>query len=192
MSFLDHDQKVHDTFAAIEASPDTVGLTHAKILRDEIVALRSRVANDEAWNRDLQIAAVAAKALAVRGFGWALEQLKAGKRVARAGWNGKRMFLELVRPYARPGDASRGTKCFVKLDITDKSPRPEGLPDDVEWAVGDMLYGSKDWAPRFSGDSTGSSLALLPWIGMKTADDCFVPWLASQTDMLAEDWEIVA
>lgn len=32
----------------------------------------------------------------------------------------------------------------------------------------------------------------LPWIGMKTADDKFVPWLASQTDMLAEDWEVVA
>lgn len=31
----------------------------------------------------------------------------------------------------------------------------------------------------------------LPWIGMRTADDKFVPWLASQTDMLAEDWEIV-
>lgn len=32
---------------------------------------------------------------------------------------------------------------------------------------------------------------LLPWIGMKTADGKFVPWLASQTDMLAEDWEIL-
>lgn len=31
---------------------------------------------------------------------------------------------------------------------------------------------------------------LLPWIGMKTADNGFVPWLASQTDMLAEDWMI--
>jgi hypothetical protein len=30
----------------------------------------------------------------------------------------------------------------------------------------------------------------LPWIGMKTADNKFVPWLASQTDVLAEDWEI--
>lgn len=29
---------------------------------------------------------------------------------------------------------------------------------------------------------------LLPWIGMKTADNKFVPWLASQTDLLAEDW----
>lgn len=32
---------------------------------------------------------------------------------------------------------------------------------------------------------------LLPWLGMKTADNKFVPWLASQTDVLAEDWQIV-
>ena len=32
---------------------------------------------------------------------------------------------------------------------------------------------------------------LLPWIGIKTIDNKFVPWLASQTDILAEDWEIV-
>ena len=31
----------------------------------------------------------------------------------------------------------------------------------------------------------------LPWIGMKTADNMFVPWLASQTDMLASDWLMV-
>lgn len=28
----------------------------------------------------------------------------------------------------------------------------------------------------------------LPYIYMKTADDKLVPWLASQTDVLAEDW----
>ncbi|MEG0431034.1 MAG: DUF2829 domain-containing protein [Anaerovoracaceae bacterium] len=32
---------------------------------------------------------------------------------------------------------------------------------------------------------------LLPWIGMKTADGKFSPWIASQTDMLAEDWNLV-
>ena len=37
-------------------------------------------------------------------------------------------------------------------------------------------------------DTVEEGNKLLPWIGMKTADDCFVPWLASQTDMLAEDW----
>lgn len=31
----------------------------------------------------------------------------------------------------------------------------------------------------------------LDWIGMKTADNAFVPWLASQTDVLAEDWGVV-
>jgi hypothetical protein len=29
------------------------------------------------------------------------------------------------------------------------------------------------------------------FIGMKTTDNKFVPWLASQTDMLADDWTIV-
>lgn len=32
---------------------------------------------------------------------------------------------------------------------------------------------------------------LCPFIAMKTADEKVVPWLASQTDMLAEDWQIV-
>ena len=31
----------------------------------------------------------------------------------------------------------------------------------------------------------------LPYIYMKTADDQFVPWLASQTDLLVNDWEAV-
>lgn len=34
--------------------------------------------------------------------------------------------------------------------------------------------------------------SLEPHIVMKTADDKFVPWLASQTDLLAEDWQIMA
>lgn len=32
----------------------------------------------------------------------------------------------------------------------------------------------------------------LPYIYMKTIDGHCVPWLASQTDILAEDWEIVS
>ena len=30
-----------------------------------------------------------------------------------------------------------------------------------------------------------------PWIGIKTVDDKFMPWVASQSDMLVTDWEIV-
>lgn len=73
-------------------------------------------------------------------FGQALEAMQEGHRVARAGWNGKGMWLRLIEQYQ----------------------------------VG--------YDPHILG------LKLLPWIGMKTADGCFVPWLASQTDMQAEDW----
>jgi hypothetical protein len=66
-------------------------------------------------------------------FGMALEALKAALRVARVGWNGKGMWLELQTPDAH-------------------------------------------------------SKMSLPYIFMKTADDKRVPWLASQTDMLSDDW----
>ena len=78
----------------------------------------------------------------------ALRALKSGKRVARAGWNGKGMWIGLVEGYDYNPNKGRA----------------------AVYALGCQK---------------------LPWIGMKTADDCFVPWLASQTDMLAEDWQIV-
>ena len=37
----------------------------------------------------------------------------------------------------------------------------------------------------------GAQGTLKPWIGMKTADNGFVPWLASQPDILSDDWVIV-
>lgn len=37
----------------------------------------------------------------------------------------------------------------------------------------------------------GTEINYLPHIDMKTADDKVVPWLASQSDVLAEDWVIV-
>ncbi len=77
-------------------------------------------------------------------FGLGIEALKLGKRVARAGWNGRGMWLSMV--------------------------------GDGYYDVGVSIAGEYD---------------LLPWIGMKTADNKFVPWLASQTDMLAEDWVLV-
>lgn len=41
----------------------------------------------------------------------------------------------------------------------------------------------------FSSDM--SDYEALPYIEIKTSDKKFVPWLASQTDMLAEDWKII-
>lgn len=34
-------------------------------------------------------------------------------------------------------------------------------------------------------------LEKLPFVAMKTADDKLVPWLASQADLLGDDWEVV-
>lgn len=34
----------------------------------------------------------------------------------------------------------------------------------------------------------GTVCRFLPYIIMRTVDGSFVPWLASQTDLLAEDW----
>lgn len=38
---------------------------------------------------------------------------------------------------------------------------------------------------------TDTSKMTLPYIYMKTACNNFVPWLASQTDILADDWEVL-
>lgn len=43
---------------------------------------------------------------------------------------------------------------------------------------------------EFAKENGGTAL-VLPYITMKTADGCIVPWLASQTDILAEDWMVV-
>lgn len=70
------------------------------------------------------------------GFGAAIAYLKAGKKVSRAGWNGKGMWLALQ------------------------------TPDE-------------------------HSKMRQPYIYMSPVGGALVPWLASQTDMLAEDWCVV-
>ena len=40
-------------------------------------------------------------------------------------------------------------------------------------------------------EQEGHSTVYVPFITMKTADNKFVPWLASPTDILADDWIIV-
>lgn len=37
----------------------------------------------------------------------------------------------------------------------------------------------------------GTVCKFLPYIMMRTADGSFVPWLCSQTDLLARDWMVV-
>lgn len=42
-----------------------------------------------------------------------------------------------------------------------------------------------------TGIPEGTVCRFLPYLMMFTADGSFVPWTASQSDSLAEDWEIV-
>ena len=77
-------------------------------------------------------------------FGDAIAALKAGQKVARAGWNGKGMWI---------GVHSEGGT-FVR-------------------------------------EACGSEFTYRDYIVMKTVDNQLVPWTASQTDVLADDWNIV-
>lgn len=92
-------------------------------------------------------------------FGDAIVALKAGQRVARAGWNGKGMWLAL-------------------------SGSLEGrqIPAGQFWNTHNADHAR----------AQGGAAKVLPCITMKTADNAILMgWLASQTDMLAEDWTIV-
>jgi hypothetical protein len=77
-------------------------------------------------------------------IGDALEAMRDGAHVARAGWNGKNMWL-----------------CYAS----------GGTFKDIDGLI--------------QGD-------LLPFIVMKTAQGALVPWLCSQADMLADDWELAS
>lgn len=96
-------------------------------------------------------------------FGDALKALKEGMFVQRAGWNGKGMFLYLV---------AGATVDFDKL---------RGHAKEAAIHADKIGYGIP-----------GSSRYINGHIDMKAADGSLVcGWLASQTDMLADDWLVV-
>jgi hypothetical protein len=75
-------------------------------------------------------------------FGGAIAHLKNGSKVARDGWNGKGIFIELQTP----DEHSKMTQPYIFINTM-------GLQNENAKGL--------------------------------------VPWLASQTDMLAEDWRVV-
>lgn len=78
-------------------------------------------------------------------FGEAIRKLKAGQKVARKGWNGKGIYIEMQKP----DEHSKMTLPYIYIVtnglVTDNPDAPKGV----------------------------------------------VPWMASQTDMLATDWRVV-
>lgn len=67
-----------------------------------------------------------------------------------------------------------------------------------EWALTQLREGEKVCRQGWNGKGMWIALQTpdenskmsLPYIYMKTADDRLVPWLASQTDLLANDWDL--
>lgn len=96
------------------------------------------------------------------GFEQAIAYVKEGKIVARSGWNWKGLYVYLNKGSASPEVYNSS---FTHIG---------GVSKDL-FDLGD--------------DGT---ITRMPNLNMKAADGSTVTgWLASQTDLLAEDWQIV-
>jgi len=94
-------------------------------------------------------------------FGLAIEVAKKGKKIARKGWNGKNMFVVFMSPMQLPPFSDQTTNRKVN-----------------------------DRTAKWIGKDT--PLDSLGYFAMFTADRKWQPgWLASQSDMLSDDWVIV-
>lgn len=79
-------------------------------------------------------------------FGEAIEKAKEGKKITRAGWNGKGMFIYYV-PKSKYKACTKIAEAFF-----------------------------------------GQEVPYRDYLAMKTVNDEVVPWVASQSDILEEDW----
>ena len=86
-------------------------------------------------------------------FGIAIEAMKAGHRVTRAGWNGKGMYLYFVGPGRYPPSTPAGRRISERYK--------DGL------------------------------VPYRPYIAMFTVNGDVVPWAATQSDMIEEDWMVL-
>lgn len=72
----------------------------------------------------------------------------------------------------------------------------EKFVNDFGWAIRELKTGNRVCREGWNGKGMWLELQnpdehskmSLPYIYMKTVDDKLVPWLASQTDMIREDW----
>lgn len=96
-------------------------------------------------------------------FGEALELLKQGYRVARKGWNGKKMCIFLTNGSDIP---------YTDLKQHNQDALTCARSEDIDYS--------------------NTIVHICSHIDMIASDGSIViGWLASQTDMLAEDWDVV-
>lgn len=100
----------------------------------------------------------------------------------------KRPNFEMDRK-SHPGD-SAGYACETTM--------PSRPPNDFGFALDALWNGAKVFRQKWNGKGmylkiqvpdSGSKMSK-PYIYIRTADNQLVPWVASQTDLLAHDWEV--
>jgi hypothetical protein len=105
-------------------------------------------------------------------YGEALEAVKQGKLISREGWNGKGMFV-----FMRPSDS---------LNISFLIEKVKSLPDSLK-----VFFLRKEELKEPSEQGL-EQIKFTAYLCMYAADGSIVNgWLASQTDMLSNDWCIL-
>ena len=75
-------------------------------------------------------------------FGMAIEEMRAGRRVWREGWNGKGIFLEMQAP----DENSKMTTSYVYIDTTGlQTDNPAAPKCRVPWAPSQTDMFATDW-----------------------------------------------
>lgn len=99
----------------------------------------------------------------------ALFMVKKGYRICRESWNGANQWVRLINPHApHPDQFKAAGEDASKLKPGIVNPYFK-IADNNEFAEGTMVS----------------------WLGIKTTQNLFVPWAASQTDTLANDWVVL-
>lgn len=108
-------------------------------------------------------------------------------------WSPKDVFERAYRPMEGMtfGLAIEAVKRSAK--VTRLGWNGKGLWIALSCAACREVSAENFWSPANAdfARTRGGSAIVRPYLTMKTAEDQIVPWVASQSDILAEDWEVV-
>jgi hypothetical protein len=132
-------------------------------------------------------------------FGHAIEAMKGGAKVARKGWNGKGIYIGLQKGFNLEVAASASHDSWMEQKRRQGfSSRHAEDGEELMVPYADLSEKQKEMDRAYvrRDDAMTSDFIYIDTTGLETnnphAPKSRVPWLASQTDMLAEDWVAVA
>ena len=131
-------------------------------------------------------------------FGLAIEAMKMGIGVSRKGWNGKGIFIKIAKAFDLEAEAKKSHDNWMNEKIEQGITSRKG-EDGEEYMVPYEQLSEKakdlDRLQFAQQLSMTHDFIYIDTTGLQTenkfAPKSLVPWLASQTDMLSDDWEII-